>query len=98
MTKYVNWTVSVERTHDKLYEATFRVRGSGEFPFDMLRYDCCYPINETEARRMSWAECDSSEVRTVELRRKACKLRCDAENITPARWQSFGWRVLQHDE
>ena len=42
---------TTKRQKDKLIEAAqnaieFTVRGTGEFPTDMLRYDCCWPATE----------------------------------------------------
>lgn len=58
------------------------VVGAGEFPFDMLRYDCCWPANETDSYKLS---SDHVEVREVHL-----------QGIrTPhyGRWASFGWNI-----
>lgn len=58
----------------------FYVQGRGQFPFDMLRRDRCFPATEADAgklgERWTW--------RTVELR-------TDLREFTPARWSSFGW-------
>ena len=32
---------------------TFVVVGCGEFPYDMLRYDHCFPIDEAHSRLLS---------------------------------------------
>lgn len=31
----------------------FKVRGSGSFPMDMLRYDACYPLSSEDAAKLS---------------------------------------------
>lgn len=61
------------------------VVGSGPFPLDMLRYDSCVPHDEH----------DSTEA-AADLGRRAVVLRCYSPSgtVTPGRWASFGWRVL----
>jgi hypothetical protein len=61
----------------------FDVRGSGEFPYDMLRYDQCWPA--TEMNDSGKLGTRSNETRKVVLR----GLRAP----TDGRWQSFGWFV-----
>lgn len=70
------------------YVQTFTVSGSGQFPFDMLRYDRCWPVQESEM----WKFSDDGQ-RTLELRRYATN-----KNDFPTfpRWSSFGWQ-LDHD-
>jgi hypothetical protein len=76
------------RQKDKLIEAAqnaieFEVQGSGDFPADMLRYDLCWPADETSSGR-------------INNRRRAqytVKLK-GLKPPTPARWASFGWKVL----
>lgn len=60
----------------------FYVRGRGAFPYDMLRYDGCYPVGPDDAAAiaptMHWDD------RTIKM--------CSPQGITtPARWASFGW-------
>lgn len=79
----------------KLYIVRFTVTGTGEFPFDMLRYDGCYPRHESEARRLgsSYARGNLPEGRRVfELESRG---RPNHWEPTAARWQSFGWTVDQ---
>jgi hypothetical protein len=73
------------RQRDKLIESAqnaigFGVTGTGQFPFDMLRYDLCWPSSEFDSRLLG-----ASHQRTIIL--KGLKL------PTAARWESFGWRV-----
>lgn len=66
----------------------FAVRGSGEFPTDMLRYDSCCPVDEMISHRMLG---DSlAPVRTIVLRR----FTGDFRPATAGRWKSFGWQVV----
>lgn len=64
----------------------YKVRGSGSFPIDMLRYDCSFPVSEFDSGQI-----EKSGERTV----------CLASSVTHAgifhsklRWASFGWQVV----
>lgn len=62
---------------------TFTVEGGGDFPFDMLRYDACWPYSEGY---------DSTALAVGSGR---VVLQSTKESgPTPARWASFGWRVI----
>lgn len=67
----------------------FTVEGNGRFPFDMLRYDCCYPYSEGQ---------DSSQLAGYpgeRLGRRRVVLATRNRNApTIGRWESFGWRVI----
>jgi hypothetical protein len=65
------------------YCTTIEVRGSGRFPFDMLRYDNCVAVQPTLM--------EGREDRTVRLRRFSK----DGSPATAARWNSFNWGVLK---
>lgn len=69
-----------------LYEYT--VEGRGEFPFDMLRYDQCWPKRESEdVVNMAPSHPGMRrEVRRVTL--------VGTHSPTEGRWESFGWKVL----
>lgn len=74
----------------KLYRKfAFTVRGSGRFPFDMLRYDGCYPETGMDVTSMT------SEDREVfgRSQERNVRLRSDREP-TVDRWTSFGWQVV----
>jgi hypothetical protein len=62
---------------------SFRVRGSGEFPFDMLRYDECWPAGADDAAAMN------------KTGRRLITLRV-ANHFAPteARWNSFNWKIV----
>ena len=68
------------------------VEGMGEFPYDMLRYDGCYP--RTEA--------DSAELSRHSTRRRIVQLIAERQPgeplATPERWESFNWRVIGTEE
>lgn len=71
----------------KVYVFHFTVEGSGSFPSDMLRYDSCFPVSETEAR--SIARDDATGRRTIRLQRVGS----NTNGPTERRWESFGWHV-----
>ena len=64
----------------------FTVTGRGPFPFDMLRRDQCYPVSSVDATAIGTTH-DELGKRSVRLRT------ADWSNITPGRWDSFGWTV-----
>ncbi len=65
-----------------------KVKGSGAFPLDMLRYDNCYPASEVDAGLIAstfdgWS------------RWEVCVARPDKRGSvwTDRRWESFGCKV-----
>jgi hypothetical protein len=72
------------------YEQTFRVRGSGQFPHDMLRYDHCFPAHESESPLLKLD--DAGEYREVEMKRY---IETAKELPTVGRWRSFCWEVIE---
>jgi hypothetical protein len=78
----------------KRHRIVFVVRGTYPFPIDMLRYDACQPLHETDSNTIAnsinhhyrGAEgYEVSLVRTDEPRR--------LWEPTYGRWESFGWKV-----
>lgn len=67
----------------KLYEIT--VEGRSTFPFDMLRYDACWPTDQESVSRL-----DSKSERSIKL--------SSHSPFTEGRWNSFGWRVTRTAE
>lgn len=65
----------------------FTVSGFGDFPFDMLRYDACWPADGESAAKMHHSY--NRERREVKLRTT------DLGRITRARWSSFLWTVIE---
>ena len=61
---------------------TFTVRGKGQFPFDMLRYDTCWPKFESPDVP---ALTRTDEERSLTMQ--------GLREPTEDRWRSFGWRV-----
>ena len=69
----------------------FTVKGYGPFPIDMLRYDRCWPASEEDAAQAQYPGSDGATVRLVahESNRHW--------QPTRARWESFGWKVIETD-
>lgn len=70
------------------YITTIVVEGSGDFPFDMLRYDQCYPASERDSYLMGYGH-----KRQVTLTRSSV----NAMPPTYRRWASFLWEVVSVD-
>lgn len=67
------------------YLQTIEVKGQGNFPFDMLRYDQCWPRDSDDVLEMT-----KYSSRIVFLNRVV-----ERKDIEPTkdRWASFGWTV-----
>jgi hypothetical protein len=68
----------------KLYD--FEVSGRYSFPFDMLRYDRCWPRTESDSAKLEATTRRSISVPGV------IKMR-GLTDPTVGRWESFGWKV-----
>lgn len=80
-------------THFTVEESSSRI-----FPFDMLRYDSCYPTSQRDVSAIvstTFPRREGEEKVRVTLSTKHEKK--DDHVVTPGRWQSFGWRVVQVD-
>ena len=94
------------RYHEKLetherpkYRSFAVVMGTGEFPYDMLRYDSCHPWRETDSSAMRndlfdpQAEISAGqETRWVVVVREHVD---SAPRWTPGRWKSMGWTLVE---
>lgn len=73
----------------RVIQYQFQVEGAGQFPFDMLRYDSCYPATESDAAAL--------EHRRTE--RRKVTLLANVPNLTDVpssgRWRSFMWTVVK---
>lgn len=68
----------------------FTVEGRGEFPFDMLRYSECYPVDGVTVSMLATAGRDTH--------RRQMKFRtATSMNVHARRWDSFGWKVVKAD-
>lgn len=72
-----------------LYVTQYIVEGVGEFPIDMLRYDCACPETEVESSAIT----NYREKRRVKLR--AYQSAPNGPEID--RWKSFAWTVVEVD-
>ena len=73
-------------------QRVFTVEGTGRFPYDMLRYDNCWPYTSEDAGRLDSVEPEGRGRRRVVL---ATRWRMAP---TDARWESFLWRVVGEGE
>lgn len=71
----------------RVFESFLVVEGSGEFPWDMLRYDSAFPLTEIDSYRMRDTD---DALRRIVLRRRSV----NESGGTADRWRSFGWRVV----
>lgn len=83
-----------QRQLDKLIEAAqtaieFEVSGKHDFPFDMLRYDLCWPATESDANEIA---ANASPFTSLPRAQYSIKLK-GLKPPTPGRWASFGWKV-----
>jgi len=70
------------------------VSGSGEFPWDMLRYDACWPVDSIAASKMGIGFHDNGAAAYKKIR--SIRLR-SYKPPTVARWSSFTWSVGNED-
>lgn len=72
----------------KVYQWYLVVEGAGSFPYDMLRYDACFPAEQIDASLIDGQ-------RYLHKRRVVLVRRGVNENTgNGERWKSFGWNVL----
>jgi len=86
-------TKLTQRQRDKLIEAAqnsieFTVEGRIPFPIDMLRYDLCRPATESDSNMIEV----TFRVNTGSPNRVNLK---GLKPPTAARWNSFGWRLVE---
>ena len=74
----------------------YEVRGIGEFPIDMLRYDGSYPATERDAGRI-----EETFEEGATMSDEPIKLKAHYEGPfgaiakpTASRWRSFAWQVV----
>ena len=71
---------------------SFAVEGSGDFPFELLRRERCWPASAEDAVslgiRLADGDPDAARTRHITLE--------TASSYSPnrARWRSRGWRVI----
>lgn len=69
----------------KQYRYHYVVTGRGQFPFDMLRYDRCWPSDDTHGLGVSRGDPGYGEVREIKM--------AGLNPPTEDRWASFLWYV-----
>ncbi len=72
----------------------FTVQGTGVFPFDMLRYDRCFPASSEAASNMGDDRMYNHVTREVELTSDQKR----GWRPTEARWRSFSWRIIKWEQ
>lgn len=88
---------NLRRFQERREVTYFTVEGAGDFPFDMLRFDECWPASGEDTGKMAagrWS--DAPEL----MRRRQVRMgaaRKGAPAPTVKRWESFGWRVVEED-
>jgi len=65
----------------------FTISGRGNFPLDMLRYDCCYPSSPQDVSKI-----EGREPREITL------IAANPFAPTKGRWASFGWTATNGEE
>jgi hypothetical protein len=83
MDRYTKHPLAPEEQPEAVYE--YYVSGRGVFPFDMLRYDSCWPVTSEDARKMDWGHMGGHSQRSVKMRSHS--------EPTIDRWLSFLWSV-----
>lgn len=73
-----------------VYLRQFSVRGSWPFPIDMLRYDACWPADETASGALEALTRDKDAVGVIEI-----ELKSNSPSApTRRRWQAHMWHVV----
>jgi hypothetical protein len=81
-----------------MYVTYFEVTGTGNFPFDMLRYDTCFPARQEDTARFLEPERDKGAMKKFKSQRsiRLCALSHNPKwSPTFQRWASFGWGVTR---
>ena len=73
---------------DFIFEVTGNIHS--EFPIDMLRYDACWPATEIDAGIIQ----ETFHNRAERADKPQVRLRSNQEP-TPARWESFTWKIFR---
>ena len=76
----------------------FVVEGTGNFPFDMLRYDACWPADSGESHKLECAYCSRRPEDPLSSKRRVTLLSDWSQAPTEGRWNSFTWRVISQED
>lgn len=83
--RFVSYPLRADERPKKKH--TYYVTGSGIFPFDMMRFDSCWPATGEDAAKLEWE-------RMGERGRNLRSIRMESySEPTIARWSSFNWSV-----
>lgn len=84
-----------------IYQCEFRVRGKGSFPFDMLRYDQCWPRTSDDAANLAYSHPEDLKHFAV-TDREICLIKQSRNKgacvPTGIRWSSFGWTLVDYSQ
>ncbi len=82
----------------KMYNHEFTVKAvkGFTFPLDMLRYDGCFPADEKDARELETTIGYKSPVDFLGMEVRLEKTAEKSWKPTNGRWESFGWKVINH--
>ena len=75
-----------------MYRTDFTVRGSGEFPIDMLRYDQCCPRDTSDVDAIDGPD-SGLEARNVAL--TVYHAQKKHNGLHPRRWERFHWKIVE---
>lgn len=70
----------------------FTVKGQGNFPLDMLRYDGCWPRSSSDSSEII-ESMQEIAIRGTDVRE--IRLESATGNLTAGRWNSFGWTITE---
>lgn len=73
------------------------VRGRGEFPLEMLAYDCCYPLSKADLAKClpRYADAERAEDKDM-LAPRDISLGCVRDHgPTTGKWESYNWFIVK---
>lgn len=76
----------------------FTVRGRGEFPWDMLRYDQCWPTDESDICKILPRYETNDPKRSFSVRDVRLGSTKNWMMLSRKRWESFGWAVIESEQ
>lgn len=75
------------------YRHVVVVTGLGQFPVDMLRYDCCFPATESDSELIEGSAGTVMLGKRPVLIKKTSRFKSVDRAFSLERWRSFGWEV-----
>lgn len=87
MERWTSYYLTIREQKNKVYE--FYAVGHGDFPFDMLRTDACFPCGPEDAAQLA-----PNDLGTLEGHRRLRNIKLRSyQQPTPERWSSFVWSI-----